>query len=64
MGKITGSFIRDATVAAVISTLGAVLVKYSDLPMRVSVVEQSQKDITQTVRSIDGKLDILIRRTK
>lgn len=62
--KITGSFIRDAAIAAIIAILGSVGIKYADLPSRVSVVESQQTDIKQAVQSMDGKLDILIQRTR
>ena len=62
--KITGGFLRDAVIAAIVAVLGAVAIKYADLPTRVSVVEQSQTDIKETVRSIDGKMDILISRAR
>ena len=62
--KITGGFLRDAVIAAIVAVLGAIGIKYADLPSRVSVVEQSQTDIKETVRSIDSKIDILITRTR
>ena len=65
MGKnITGGFIRDASIAAVIAVLGAVLVKYADLPTRVSVVENDVQGIKEMAKSMDAKLDLLIQRTK
>ena len=62
--RITGGFLRDTVIAAIVAVLGAVAIKYADLPTRVSVVEQSQSDIKETVRSIDGKMDILISRAR
>ena len=64
VNRISGGFLRDAVIAAIVAVLGAVAIKYADLPTRVSVVEQSQTDIKETVRSIDGKMDILISRAR
>lgn len=65
MGKnITGGFIRDTAIGLVVAVLGAVLVKYADIPTRISVVESKQEDIKSTVQNIDNKIDILIQRIK
>ncbi len=64
MGKISGSFIRDTAIAAVIAVLGAVMIKFADLPTRVSVIEADHASLKDAVRSMDGKLDILIQRTR
>lgn len=64
MGKVTGSFVRDAAIAALIAVLGAITIKFSDLPTRVSVIEADHASLKEAVRSIDGKLDILITRTR
>lgn len=62
--SISSNFVRDTAVAAVVAVLGAAIVKFADLPTRVSVVETSQSDIKETVKSIDGKLDVLLGRTR
>ena len=64
MGKVTGSFIRDAAIAVIVSVGGAVILKYSDIPTRVSVVESRVSGIDQTLQNVDNKLDILIQRTR
>jgi hypothetical protein len=64
MGKVTSSFVRDAAISAVIAVLAAVLVKFSDLPTRVSVIEADHASLKDAVKSMDGKLDILIQRTR
>ena len=62
--KITGGFLRDAVIAAIVAVLGAIGIKYADLPSRVSVVEQSQSDVKDTVKSMDSKIDILLTRVR
>ena len=62
--KITGGFLRDIIIAAIIAVLGAVAAKYSDLPTRVSVVESRIDGIQKATESIDSKIDILIARTR
>lgn len=64
MSKVTGGFIRDAAISAVIAVLGAVLIKFADLPTRVSVIEADHASLKDAVKSMDGKLDILIQRTR
>ena len=64
MGKVSGSFVRDAAIAAIIAVLGAISIKFADLPTRVSVIEADHASLKEAVRSIDGKLDILITRTR
>ena len=64
MEKISGAFIRDTAIAAILAALGAITVKYSDLPTRVSVVESRINGIQKATESIDSKLDLLIQRTR
>ena len=64
MGKVSGSFIRDAAIAAIVAVLGAISIKFADLPTRVSVVESRVSNNDFILKSVDSKLDILIQRTK
>ncbi len=62
--KVTGGFLRDLVIGAIVAFLGAVAMKYADLPTRVSVVESRIDGIQKATESIDSKIDILITRTR
>lgn len=64
VNRFDATIIRDAAIAAIIAVLGAIGIKYADLPTRVSVVESRIDGIQQTAQSMDSKLDILIQRTR
>ena len=64
VNKISSGFLRDAVIAAIVTVLGAVAIKYADLPTRVSVVESRIDGIQKATESIDSKIDILITRTR
>jgi hypothetical protein len=64
MGKGAEAFVRDAVIAAVVAFVGAIALKYNDIPARVSVVESQINGVQDTAKSMDHKIDILLARTK
>lgn len=62
VNRIDGSFLRDTVIAAIVAIIGAIGLKYYDLPTRVSVVESEISGIQQTAQSVDHKLDIVLAR--
>lgn len=55
---------REAIVVIVGGVVVGAVLKFADIPTRVSVLETKQSAIEQAVSSIDGKLDILIQRSR
>jgi hypothetical protein len=53
-------YIREVLLGAVIAALGAILLKYADLPVRVSVVETKTTGLEQRLASMDTKLDAIL----
>jgi hypothetical protein len=54
-----------ALIVLVLGTsIAAALVKYADLPTRVSVVEAKQIGLEQRLMSMDSKLDVILGRIR
>ena len=64
MGKGSEAFVRDVVIAAIVAFVGAIALKYNDIPARVAVVEAQINGVKDTANSMDHKIDILLARTK
>lgn len=61
MGKqVSWGFVSNTAAALLAAILGAVMIKYGDLPTRMSVIESDHANLKDTVKSMDGKLDTLL----
>ncbi len=56
--------VRDAAIGLAITVSGAILIKFADIPTRVSIVETKIAETDQQLGSMDKKLDILINRRR
>lgn len=52
----------EIAVGIIVTLLGTVLVRYTDLPTRVTIVETQQKNLDASLERIEGKLDRALLR--
>jgi hypothetical protein len=55
---------REIILGVAILVLGAALLKFSDLPTRISVLETKEVNFDQRLQSMDGKLDTILWKIK
>lgn len=54
------SVVREIVLGIAVLVLGTVLLKYTDLPTRIAVVEAKTSDLGERLSSMDGKLDAIL----
>lgn len=57
-------YTRDILIGVVVMVVGGIVMKYADLPTRVTVIEVEGRALKETLGGIDKKMDIILRRMR